>query len=345
MTIRIFASSITLAGMLAANAASAATEIVFNVFTGPQHFINDPFRAWAKDVAQVTQGRVVVKFLPTNAAPPPRQIDSVVGGQFDAAFVFHGFTAKRAVGPQFGILPFLQRGSAEVSSVAYWRTYEKHFGAKNEFGKIGIRLLSMFQFPGGIFHSGDGKPILSIADMKTRKMWALAGTPSRTLKAAGVNHVSGPAARVNEFTQTNVVNGLASMTFDGIKAFGALSFVKHITVTRTKLQAPSFAMFIAEKKWQQISPADRKAIMSVSGDKVARAVGKRADQAEVEGRQVAEKAGIKVHDAPQAFEDELAKAGAFLLDDWLKSAKAKGADGPAVLTMYKQEQDRMLAGK
>ncbi len=345
MKYRIFASALVVAGTLSAGAASAATEILFNVFTGPQHFVNDPFKEWAKDVSSVTQGRVTVKFLPTSAAPPPRQIDGVVGGQYDAAFIFHGFTAKRAVGPQFGILPFLQLGSAEISSVAYWRTYEKHFGAKNEFGKIGIRILSMFQFPGGIFHSGDDKPIMSIADMKTRKMWALAGTPSRTMKAAGVNHVSGPAARVSEFTQTNVVDGLVSMSFDAIKAFGALSFVKHTTVTARKMQAPSFAMFISEKKWQQISPADQKAILAISGEKVARAVGKRSDQAEIDGRANAEKAGIKIHNAPKAFEDELEKAGAFLIGDWLKSAKAKGADGPAVLSMYKAEQEKLLAGK
>lgn len=325
--------------------ATAATEIVLNVFTGPQHFVNDPFKAWAKDVQDVTKGRVTVKFLPTNAAPPPRQMDGVISGQFDAAFIFNGFTAKRALGPQFGILPFVQLGSAENSSVAYWRTYQRFFGPKNEFGKFRIRVLSMFLFPGGNFHSNDATPIHSIEEMKKRKMWALAGTPSRVLKVAGVNHVSGPAARINEFTQTNVVDGLASLSFDAVRAFGAMSFVKTSTYTEGKLQTATFLFFISEKKWAQISAEDQKAILSVSGEKLARAVGKRADRAEMESRQAMEKSGIKVMKAKPEFAAELKKAGQFLVDDWIKAVKTRGVDGKAVLDAYEAEQKKLAAGK
>jgi TRAP-type transport system periplasmic protein len=258
--IKILAAT-ALLGATFVTAAHAATEIVFNVFTGPRHFINDPFKAWAKDVTAATNGRVTVKFLPTSAAPPPKQMDGVVSGQFDAAFIFHGFTGKRAIGPQFGNLPFILDGNAEAGSVAYWRTYDKYFGGKNEFGKIGIKILSMFQFPGGPFYSGDDKPITSIADMKARKMWVLAGTPSRTLKIAGVNHVSGPAARVNEFTQTNVIDGIAGISMDAVRSFGALSFTKVATILDDKIQSASFAMFISAKKWNMISPKSHHGIV------------------------------------------------------------------------------------
>ena len=135
-------AALTLLGASALPAVpAAATEIVFNVFTGPRHFINDPFKAWAREIQEATKGRVTVKFLPTSAAPPPKQIDGVVSGQFDAAFVFHGFTAKRAVGPQFGILPFVLDGNAEAGSIAYQRAYDKFFGTKNEFGKVGLNLV------------------------------------------------------------------------------------------------------------------------------------------------------------------------------------------------------------
>ncbi|MGE3247611.1 MAG: TRAP transporter substrate-binding protein DctP, partial [Beijerinckiaceae bacterium] len=252
----LFASAI-LAGVFANSGARAATEIVFNAFTGPRHHAMEGFKWWADQVAKVTEGRVTVKILPTSAAPPPKQIDGVVSGQFDAAYIFNGFTDRRAVGPQFGLLPFMLNANAEIGSVAYWRTYQKYFASKKEFDKIGIHLLSMFHFPGNYFHSGDDTPITSIADMKKRKMWALAGTASRVLKNAGVNHVSGPAARVNEFTQTNVVSGLAGISFDGVRSFGALSFVKSSTVLPDSLVAPCFLMFISAKKWNSISEADR----------------------------------------------------------------------------------------
>ncbi len=339
-------ATLTLLGATALPAVpAAATEIVFNVFTGPRHFINDPFKAWAKEIQEATKGRVTVKFLPTSAAPPPKQIDGVVSGQFDAAFIFHGFTGKRAVGPQFGILPFVLDGNAEAGSVAYQRAYDKFFGAKNEFGKVGLKILSMFQFPGGNFYSNDDKPIMSVADMKVRKMWVLAGTPSRTLKGAGVNHVSGPAARVNEFTQTNVVDGLAGISMDGVRAFGALNFTKTTTLLDGKIQAASFAMFMSEKKWKEISAGDQKAIMAASGEKIARAVGKRSDVAEEESRQAMLKSGIKFHKGPANFKTELLKAGEPLIEDWIKAAKAKGVDGKAVLDFYAAEVKKAMAGK
>ncbi len=338
-----FAFAVT-AGLLTSSA-QAATEIVFNVFTGPRHFLNDPIKAWAADITKGTSGRVTFKFLPTNAAPPPKQIDAVVSGQFDGAFIFHGFTARRAVGPQFGILPFLQNTPAEISSAAYWRAWNKYFGDKKEFARVGIRILTMFQFTGGNFHSGNETPIMSIAEMKKRKMWALAGANSRVLKAAGVNHVSGPAARVNEFTQTNVVDGLATMTNDAVRAFGAMSFVKNATVTKSKLSAASFALFISEKKWAQISAEDQKTILSLSGEKLAAAVGKRSDQADKEAGEAMEKAGIKFVNDDGKFEAELRKVGAPLIANWIKAAKKKGVDGQAVIDMYLAEQKKLAGGK
>ena len=346
MRISVSAGAVALLATVTATSSSAlANEIVFNVFTGPSHYINGPFKAWAKDVERVTSGRVTVKFLPTNAAPPPKQVDAVVSGQFDAAFVFNAFTAKLAPGPQFGLLPFVLRGNAEQGSVAYWRTYNKFFGAKNELKRIGVHILSVFQFPGGQHYSGTDTPISSIADLKTRKIWALAGTPSRTLKLAGVNHVSGPAARVNEFTQTNVVDGLISITLDAVRAFGAQSFVKSATIMKGALQAASFTMIISDKKWTSISEADRKAITEISGEKIARAVGKSADKADEDTVAEMKKAGIKFVDASAAFEDELEKAGQPLTDAWIKKVKAKGIDGKAVIANYKDEVKKLQASQ
>jgi TRAP-type C4-dicarboxylate transport system substrate-binding protein len=341
----LFAAAVVLAGWLVPGATQAANEVVFNVFPGPRHHVNVPFKAWAAEVEKVTSGRVTIKFLPTSAAPPPKQIDGVVSGQFDAAFIFNGFTAKRAVGPQFGMLPFMLNANAEIGSVAYWRTYQKFFAGKKEFDKIGIRILSAFHFPGNYFHSGDDTPIRSVADMKSRKMWALAGTPSHVLKNAGVNHVSGPAARVNEFTQTNVVSGLAGISFDGVRGFGALSFVKSSTVLDNKLMAPTFLMFISEKKWQTFSPADQKAILAISGEKVARAVGKNSDHAEEVGRKALVDAKVEFIKGSPEFEAELKKAGQPLVTAWVGQAKKLGVNGQAVIDFYKAEVEKLKAEK
>ena len=212
--------------MMALSAAPghAAETWTCNIFPGPKHFVNIDTKAWGKDVARVTNNGVKVNFLPSNAAPPPKQLNGIVAGTFDCALIFHGFTAKQAIGPQYAVLPFLNAGSAEIGSVAFWRTWKKHFAEKKEFESKGIKILTQYHFVGIHFFTAKEKPINSLADMKTQKMWALAGTTSRTLKAAGVSHVSGPAARMAEFTQTKVVQGIAGATHTGMVVFAGIKF-------------------------------------------------------------------------------------------------------------------------
>jgi TRAP-type transport system periplasmic protein len=340
-----FVAAAVLAGSAFAVPAQAANEVVLNIFTGPRHHAALGMKWWAGEVAKVTEGRVTVKILPTSAAPPPKQMDGVVSGQFDAAYMFNGFTAKRAIGPQFSLLPFMLKANAETGSVAVWRTYQKFFASKKEFDKFGIHLLSIFHFPGNYFHSGDDTPITSIADMRKRKMWALAGTVSHVLKNAGVNHVSGPAARVNEFTQTNVVSGVAGLSYDGVRSFGALSFVKSTTVLDDKLMAPSFLFFISQKKWNSFSEADRKAITAISGETIAKIIGKNSDNAEASGRALLVKQNNKFIPGSAAFAAELQKAGAPLISGWIKQAKKLNVDGQAVIDFYKAEVAKISSGK
>ena len=323
-------------GLIFPAGAEAKQTWTCNIFPGPKHFVNKDIKPWGKEVGEVTKGEIAVKFLPTSAAPPPKQVDGVAAGTFDCAFVFNAFTAKRAVGPLFGILPFLNAGNGEQGSVAYQRTWSKHFAAKNEFADDGIVVLSMFQFPGVHFFTARDTPINSIADLKNQKVWALAGTSSKTMKAAGVSHVSGPAARMAEFTQTKVVQGLAGITRAGIIQFAGITFPKSGTITSKSIMAPSFAWFVSKKKWEGVSPASQKAIMAISGEKLARAIGKTADEFEVIAAKRLKKAGVIEVKADAAFEADLVAAAKPQVDAWIKRAKTIGVDGAAVIADYKK---------
>ena len=305
-----------------------------NIFTGPKHFINKPIKAWGKDVKKVTNGEVVARFLPTSAAPPPKQIDGIAAGTFDCAFIFHGFTKKRAVGPQFGILPMLIADNAEKGSLAFWKTWKKYFAEKNEFAKHGIKVLSQYQFPGVQFFTSRDKPINSMADMKSQKMWALAGTSSRTLKAAGVSHVSGPAVRLGEFTQTKVIQGIAGTTRSGAVYFAGVNFSKWGTFTSKSIMMPSFQWMVSTKKWNALSSDHQKKIMAVSGEKLARAVGIIADKMEIVNGKKLTKAGFKEIKASKKFEEELRTAARPQIDAWVAKANKLGVDGNKVISDF-----------
>jgi TRAP-type C4-dicarboxylate transport system substrate-binding protein len=319
---------------VSAGAVQAKETWMCNIFTGPKHFINKPSKQWGKDVKKVTNGDVVVRYLPASAAPPPKQIDGLAAGTFDCAFIFHGFTKKRAIGPQFGILPMINPGNAEQGSVAFWKTWNKHFAKKKEFAKHGVKVLSQYQFPGVQFMTAKDKPINSMSDMKSQKMWALAGTSSRILKVAGVSHISGPAVRLGEFTQTKVIQGIAGTTLSGGVYFAGVNFVKWGTFTRRSIMMPSFQWMVSLKKWNALSSDNKRKIMSVSGEKLSRAVGVIADKMEIINGKKLAKAGFKIVKASKQFENELKKAGQPQIDAWIARAKKLGVDGNKVINDF-----------
>ena len=331
MAIAIGAGTILAATSHSANAADRWT---CNIFVGPKHYVNKALKPWGKAVGKATNGDLKVNFLPSSAAPPPKQIDGIAAGTFDCAFIFHAFTAKRAVGPQFGILPFISSGNAIQSSVAFHRTWAKHFAGKNEFKDDGIKILGMFQFPGVHFFTARDNPIQSISDLKNQKVWALAGTSSRTMKAAGVSHVSGPAARMAEFTQTKVVQGLAGTTRGGIVNFAGVQFPKFGTFTAKSIMMPSFAWMVSQKKWDALSAASKKAVAAESGEKLARLVGVVSEDYEKVAKGKLAKAGIKEVQASPQFEAELLAAATPQIDAWLKRAKSIGVNDNQVLNDF-----------
>ena len=322
--------------VLSAIPSHAAATWTCNIFPGPKHFINIDTKIWGKDVARVTNGEVKPKFLPASAAPPPKQLNAISAGTFDCALIYVAFASRQALGPQYATLPFLNAGSAEAGSVAYWRTWKKHFAAKKEFESKGIKILSLYQFVGIHYFTSKDKPINSLADMKSMKMWALAGTTSRTLKAAGVSHVSGPAARMAEFTQTKVVQGIAGATHTGMIVFAGIRFAKWATFTKGTIMTPSFAWMLSKKKWDALTAGQRKAIETVSGEKMGRAIGIRSDQIEIKSAEKMAKVGLKSIKASAAFEAELEKAGAPQVDAWIKRAATIGVDGAQVIADYKK---------
>ncbi|MDE0537978.1 MAG: TRAP transporter substrate-binding protein DctP [Rhodospirillales bacterium] len=330
----VTALAVGASAMFGATQAQAAERWTCNVFTGPKHYVNKGLKPWGKEVGKVTNGEVKINFLPANAAPPPKQLNGIVAGTFDCAFIFHAFTAKQAAGPAFGILPFLNSGGAELGGAAYWRSWKGNFEDKKEFDKLGIKILSMFQFSPVHFFTATDTPINSIADMKSQKMWALAGTSSKTMKVAGVSHVSGPAARLGEFTQTKVVQGLAGITRGGIVNFAGEQFAKHGTFTANSIMMPSFAWMVSKKKWESLNGGQKKAIAAISGEKLARSIGRASDAFEEVAKVRLAKVGMKEHKATAAFEAELEKAGKPQYDAWFKRVKALGVDGPKVIEQY-----------
>jgi TRAP-type C4-dicarboxylate transport system substrate-binding protein len=312
--------------------AHAKTRVLVNCFWPPQHYVcTKILPTWGKWVKEATEGRVSIQIPPKSLASPPEQWGSVEKGIADAAVQFNGFVANRVAGPLVAMQPFVASADAPAMSQALWETYQKHF--PNEYK--GVHALSMWVITPAEVYSQNDTPINSIDDLKSRKIWALPGTVANLMKKVGVGVVAGPAVQANEVISRGVVDGHIGLSPVSIAAFQLAPYTKSMTRFKTRIYSTSFSFVINEKKWAEISSADQKLIMAVSGPKF----GRMAAEFWVKGDKAAFKKfssewDIKVYDANPAFEQSLKDQSKFLTERWIKKANGKGIDGQATYDFY-----------
>ncbi|CAM5507477.1 TRAP transporter substrate-binding protein DctP [Eoetvoesiella caeni] len=325
------------AGLLAlatvGTAAHAQKTLLFNLFMAPQ----DPFntlvmKPWADDVAKATNGRVKIEFAPASLAAPQAQMDGVVKGVFDGAYMYHGFLQGKVKLSQIAHLPFINV-DAKGSSVALWRTYERYFAKADEYHDV--QLLSLFTFPGGPIYSMH-EPIKAKSQLAGIKVYSVAGNTAEMLQTTGAGMVVAPAARSYEIISGGTVDAFAGYPLYSATAFHTIQYAKSITDIPGQMSAPSFALFVNKKRWNAIPEADRKIVMSLSGEAFAARLAA-IDKLEEKLRQDAAARGVPFLKADDSLMDSLRQFGGKLQHDWLAAAAERGVDGEAALKMYEQE--------
>jgi len=325
-------AALALAGL--APLPAQAQTILYNCFFPPQHYTCRAMLGdWSKEIEKATSGRVKFNVPPKTLAAPPDQYDGVVNGVMDGAIQFNQFIANKVTGIQVGQLPFIGTESAESGSVALWRTYQKYFAGKNEYGPV--KLLAVYATNGAEFFSMTDQPIRTIEDIKSRKMWALPGVTANIVKATGSAVVAGPAVQMLEIISKGVVDGYTGVPYSSVVQFKLADYTKSVTVFKSKIFTPTFSFFIHEKKWNSISAADREAIVALSGEKISRHFGQIQDGFQDKYREQLLKGGFKVVQGDDAVLAQLEALGQPMTDAWLNKVAAMGVDGKAVIAYYK----------
>jgi TRAP-type C4-dicarboxylate transport system substrate-binding protein len=330
------AGAIALAGLIP-SAASAQT-IVFNCFFPPQHYTcRQMLRDWSQEIEKATSGRVKFNIPPKTLAAPPDQYDGVVNGVMDGAIQFNQFISNKVTGIQVGQLPFIGTEAAESGSVALWRTYQKFFADKNEYGPV--KLLAVYATNGAEFWSMTDQPIRSVEDIKSRKMWALPGVTANIIKDTGSAVVAGPAVQMLEIISKGVVDGYTGVPYSSVTQFKLKDYTKSGTIFKRKIFTPTFSFFIHEKKWNEVSAADRDAIVALSGEKMSRHFGRIQDAVQDKAREQLQKEGLQIVKGDDATLAQLEALGQPMTDAWLKKVAAMGVDGKAAIAYYKSVLD------
>ncbi len=310
----------------------AQSRLVVNCFWPAKHIAcTEILPNWLAEVSRVTEGRVKGRIPPTSVAPPPEQLGSVEKGIVDVAVQFNGLIQNRVTGALVAMTPFTGDDDAEAMSVALWDTNRKFF--PNELS--GAVLLSQFVISPAQLFSQTGTPVNSIADLKSRKVWALPGPLAEITKSLGAGVVSTPAVQSGEIISRGVVDAHVGLDPQAVRNLQLADYTKSMTRFSKNLYTTSFSLVINKDRWEKISPTDRAAIMKVSGAAFAAMAGRAWAQDTARAMETLKAGGMAVVKADPAFEADLSQASEFVTSGWLKKAAAAGIDGMAALAFYR----------
>lgn len=312
---------------------SAQTVLTTSMFVPQTHPVMKAVTGWCDDVAKATEQRVRCNILPKPVAGPAATFDAVRDGLADLSFGIHGYTPGRFVLTSVAELPFLG-DSAEITSVAYQRVFDRHEAFAKEHK--GLKVLSVFTHgPADIYLSK--RPIKALADLDGLKFRVGGGMVKDVAKAIGASAILKPSVESYELMSAGVVDGVF-FPAESVPVYRLEKFIKYRTNIPGGLYNTSFAMFMNEGTWGRLGAADKAAIDKLSGESLARRLGREWDAADLRGRASLDASGVDSSPSSPALVEAIRQKTQSLEQQWVDAAKQKGLPNAAqVLQEFRAE--------
>jgi TRAP-type transport system periplasmic protein len=340
-SVRVLSALAAFFALLAvAPVASAQTVLTMSSWVGPNHLLTrDVLVVWAASVEKATNGRVKFQMLAKHPSAAPGTFDSVRDGLVDVSYVTASYTPARHPLPLIAELPGAG-ASAEINSVAFSRIHWKYLQAANEYK--GVKLLGVWTHgPGQMFLVK--KPVTSVADLAGMKIRTGGGISEAAAKALGASPFVKPAPESYELLSSGIADG-TFFPLESVKSFNLDKVVHYATFFPGGFYSSSFGFFMNQEKWDKLAKQDQDAILSVSGEVLARLAGKAWDAADKVSLDAMKAAGVQITEASPAFVADVRKLTAPLAQEWIKSANAKGVDGAKAYAEFHEELKKVAAG-
>jgi TRAP-type C4-dicarboxylate transport system substrate-binding protein len=311
-------------GNLSGAAAAETIDLKFSSPWPPQHPQHTMvILPWAQKINELSGGRVKVTLFPGEAlGKAADHYDMAAKGICDIALTNPMYTPGRFHLLSAFWLPFMVT-TAENTSVALWKTYEKYF--QNEFKDVKV-LWMYVHAPGQIFTRE--KPIKTSGDLKGMKIRATNPSVQESLKLLGASPVAIPVPDVYNALERGVVDGTA-MPFEGLYVFKQHEVVKYGVIC--DLYTMTFPIVMNKAKFESLPPDIQKIIDDTTGLEISRKAGNVYDKAEASMKQKVLDYGVKVNNLPPKDLADWRLKGQKIRDQWIKETTSEGAPGAAII--------------
>jgi TRAP-type transport system periplasmic protein len=302
---------------------AAQTTFTLSSWVPPAHTLTETQKEWCGLLEKKLPGKVKCNALPRAVAAAPATFDAVRNGLVDVSFTVHGYTPGRFDTTKMAEVPFLG-DSAEASSVAFQRMYQKYPAIANEHK--GVKVLAVFTHGPGIILNTK-RPITKADDLNGLKWRIGGGLINDITKALGMNVTLKPAPESYELLSTGVMDGTL-FPAESVEGFKIDKVIKYATQFPGGLYNTSFVFMMNQAKYDSLEPDLKKAVDEISGEFAARMIGKGWDKVDRRGLAFMQAAGVQFTKADPAFVKSINDKMGPLVDNWAKAAEAKGLKDP-----------------
>ena len=325
-----FLRSLVLAGALAAapelTAAPACAQIRWNLPSAypADNFHSENLTAFAKDMADVTGGKLVITVRPNASLFPAPAIKSAVRiGQAQIGEVLISLHDNED--PIFGIdvVPFLATSLEEARKLweASKPAIERKFAAQ-----VLMVLFAVPWPPQGIYAKTE---INQIADMQGLS-WRVYNTGTqRIAQIVGAYPVTIQAADLPQALATGLINALMT---SGATGYDSKAWESMVYFYDTQAWIPKNITFVNKAAFDQLDKPTQEAMLRVAAAAEARGWWRSQDKTKWYLEQLTAN-GMKVLPPSQALKAELQQIGERLTGEWLAKA---GADGQPIIDIFKK---------
>lgn len=287
---------------------------------------------WIEKVETESNGRIAIEHYPSMqlGGAPPALYDQVRDGVADIIWTVLGYTPGRFPKTEAFELPFMT-GDAESSSQAFHEWVEAN--AMDEFQ--GVKVIAFHTHGPGLIHSNS--PVETLEDVQGLKLRGPTQVTTAMLEEFGATAIGMPVPAVPESISKGVIDG-AVVPWEVTVPLRLAELVTNHTGFESApgLYTATFVFAMNQAAYDEL-PDDLKAVIDAnSGIEAAALFGTVMDEADKQGRQLAEEAGntiIMLDDEEKARWMEAAQP---VVENWIAGMDEKGLDGQALVDSAKE---------
>ncbi len=290
----------------------------------PLNHMSFTAKNWAQSVEAASGGSLKIVLDKSALAKPPGQYDLSKNGIRDISWGVAGYTPGLMQLYRMAEVPFATP-DAETGSPGLVSWYMKHGFQNIEFK--GTHFLTGWVHGPGLLHSK--KKITTLEDLKGVKI-RVGGGGVLIAKSLGAVPVAMSAPKAHESLQRGTTDA-AFFPWEAVKGFKLVKLAKHHLVIPGGLYTTSFWLTMNKKKFAGLPAKARNALSAMGGVTGARVIGRRWDDADKAGKELAIKNGNTITPISGSENKRWAKAVQIIKDNWIAKANKMGQNGKALM--------------